>query len=62
MSKPSVQADNPWVSKSLFDALQTRCADAERCLRAVLDVIDPELLTRHAGDWKAAAEEVVSGE
>ena len=42
----------------MFDTLQSRCADAEACLRAVLAVIDPELLTRHAGDWKAAAAEV----
>lgn len=58
MSKATTQAENPWVSKHLFDALQTRCADAEQCLRAVLTVIDPELLERHLGDWKAAAAEV----
>ena len=58
VSKPTAQADNPWVSKHLFDTLQSRCADAEACLRAVLMVIDPDILTRHAGNWKAAADEV----
>ncbi len=58
MSKATAQADNPWIAKVHFDLLHTRCADAERCLRAVLAVIDPDLLTRHAGDWKAAAAEV----
>lgn len=59
MSKATAQAENPWVSKHLFDSLQTRCADAEACLRAVLTVIDPALLERHAHDWKAATIEVV---
>lgn len=59
MSKPTAQAENPWVSKHLFDSLQTRCADAEACLRTVLTVIDPELLERHAHDWKAATAEVI---
>ncbi len=59
--KPPKQADNPWIAKSHFDTLHARCAEAEACLKAVLAVIDPELLTRHAGDWKAAADEVTSG-
>lgn len=58
MSRPTTQTDNPWVSQHLFDALQSRCADAERCLRAVLTTIDPELLERHLGDWQAASREV----
>lgn len=52
--KPSIQQPNPWVSRVAFDALQTRAAEAEACLRDVLNVIDPELLIVHLGDWKAA--------
>lgn len=58
MSRTTTQAENPWVSKHLFNTLQARCAEAEACLRAVLTVIDPELLERHAHDWKAATVEV----
>ncbi len=58
MRKPSVPSASPWIAKVHFDLLHTRCADAERCLRAVLAVIDPDILTRHAGDWKAASAEV----
>lgn len=52
------QQPNPWIAKSHFDALHKRCDDAEACLRRVLDFINPELLTEHAGDWKAATEAI----
>lgn len=55
----STQAENPWVSKHLFDTLQTRCADAEQCLRQLLNLIDPDVLTEHAGDWQAATHAVL---
>jgi hypothetical protein len=58
MSRTATQTDNPWIAKVHFDLLQSRCAEAEACLRAVLAVIDPELLERHAGDWKTASAEV----
>lgn len=58
MSKPTAQAPSPWVPRTHFDTLHARCAEAEACLRAVLTVIDSELLERHLGDWKAAAVEV----
>lgn len=58
MASKSEQQANPWIARVHFDALQTRCADAEACLRRVLDYINPDLLVAHAGDWKAATEEL----
>lgn len=58
MAKPA-QAENPWISKHLFDSLHDRCADAEDCLKRLLCLIDPDVLTRHAGDWKTATAEIL---
>jgi hypothetical protein len=58
MSKTGQNPD-PWISKRLFDSLHDRCADAEDCLKRLLCLIDPDVLTRHAGDWKAATAEIL---
>lgn len=55
----SAPSDSPWVSKHLFDALQTRCATAEDCLKRLLVLIDETVLDRHLGDWKAATAEIL---
>lgn len=58
MSKPAPQAPSPWIARSHFDTLHTRCAEAEACLRRVLNFINPDLLVQHVGDWKTATEEL----
>lgn len=58
MAKPA-PLENPWISKYLFDCLHDRCADAEDRLKRLLCLIDPDVLTRHAGDWKAATAEIL---
>ena len=56
MAKPP--AENPWVSKALFQVALDRAILAEECLRTLLDYIDPEVLARNAFDWKAAVDEL----
>lgn len=57
MAKSS-QTENPWVSKKHLEAAVQRAAEAEECLRQLLDYIDPDVLARHANDWKAAVDEL----
>lgn len=59
MAKPS-QAENPWVSKVHFQCALDRAVEAETCLRRLLDYIDPDVLTRHDFDWKAAVDELTA--
>lgn len=54
----STQPPSPWIARAHFDTLHERCAEAEACLRRVLNLINPNLLTEHAGDWKAATEAI----
>jgi hypothetical protein len=46
------------VPKAYLDALQDRAADAENCVRRLLNHINPRILEITAGDWKAATEAV----
>lgn len=57
MGRPS-QQDNPWVSKVHLQSALDRAIEAESCLRRLLDYIDPDVLERHAFDWKAATDEL----
>jgi hypothetical protein len=49
------------VSKKHLEVAVQRAADAETCLRRLLDYIDPEILSRHANDYLSAVEELVGG-
>lgn len=62
MAKRKPQADNPWVSKRLFDALQNRCASAEQCLRDLIGLIDPDMLVACEYDWVRATHRILKGE
>lgn len=50
------------VPESYVLAIQERAARAEDCLRRVLNLVNPELLTKHANDWAAATEELCADE
>lgn len=58
VAKPP-QAENPWVSKAHLQVALQRAADAELCLRRLLDYIDPEILVKHANDWQAATDDLL---
>jgi hypothetical protein len=56
------QAPNPWIARSHFDTLHARCAEAERCLKDLLNLIDPEVLDAHDGDWQRATAAILQGQ
>lgn len=55
----STPAENPWISKRLFDALQTRTADAEKCLTDLLTLMRPEWREEFSNDWLVATKAVL---
>jgi hypothetical protein len=58
MSTPRVIALD--LHQKHVQVLTDRCAQAEECLKALLRVVDPEILERHLGDYVAAVKELTS--